>query len=233
MGDDNKAPMGSYVAPKGDPGAGAVPIASFPGPVQDALRELDVHSDGTVRAADVMGAVLAYKDAKSPKPRVSMLVAVLVTMVIVLLLGNFGLSIAVMHIIKDTEVNGDTLTDVHGVPLRTASTDFHVERAAAAGAGPGLMDNASNEMVTVKALPEEVTVALDYGMAIEELREMRDLHFSGGPDIAVQTQVTGFFRNATVLVVKTVRVRCPVVRLGRPGVDGRGSAPSRPPLTKP
>ena len=31
-----------------------------------------------------------------------------------------------------------------------------------------------------------------------------------------------------------VRVRCSVVRLGRPGVDdGRGSAPFAPPLTKP
>ena len=97
---------------------------------------------------------------------------------------------------------GNVLTDIHGVPLATASTDMAIAADASTGA-PALVSKDTNEAVSVHAIDEEVSVQLNYEMPLGELREMRMLGYTNGVN-DFQVAVNGFVRNATALQLITV-----------------------------
>ena len=73
-----------------------VALENFPEPLRPALRELDTNDDGKVQPREILRAVVAYQDAKIKNTRLVMAVTLLVALVVVMLLGNFGLTYAVI-----------------------------------------------------------------------------------------------------------------------------------------
>ena len=91
--------------------------------------------------------------AKGDKKNQSLKLAVIALSIalLIMLAGNFGLTAAVVYMTKDTEVNGNVLTDIHGTPLATASTDMTIASDKMTGA-TALVSKATNEAVSVHAI---------------------------------------------------------------------------------
>lgn len=208
-----------------------VALETFPEPLRPALRELDTNDDGKVQPREILRAVVAYQDAKVKNTRLMMAVTLLVALVVVMLLGNFGLTYAVMELAKDIESNNGALTDTSGNVLQTANADtkiVHLElnSSSTTQTSSALIDRATNQLVTVKAEHDETgesrsfpfppppsfpsltlpkDIQLEYNITRSELRRMKSLYFGGGEnDIDIQSTVTGWHKNQTWLTIKTV-----------------------------
>ena len=183
-----------------------IDVSEFPEVLRPAVGELDLDGDGKIQPSEILQALVLREDviAKGEKKNQSLKLAIIALSIalLIMLAGNFGLTAAVVYMTKDTEVNANVLTDIHGTPLATASTDMTIASDKMTGA-TALVSKATNEAVSVHAIDEETSVQVSYDMPLGELQEMRHLGYASGVN-DFQVAVNGFARNKTVLQLFTV-----------------------------
>ena len=183
-----------------------IDVSEFPEVLRPAVGELDLDGDGKIQPSEILQALVLREDviAKGEKKNQSLKLAVIALSIalLIMLAGNFGLTAAVVYMTKDTEVNANVLTDIHGTPLATASTDMTIASDKMTGA-TALVSKATNEAVSVHAIDEETSAQVSYDMPLGELQEMRHLGYASGVN-DFQVAVNGFARNKTVLQLFTV-----------------------------
>lgn len=114
-----------------------------------------------------------------------------------------------MELAKDVEAQNGQLVDTGGHVLETASSDTKLLNDPDLNV-TALISKATGELVTVKAENDDMDVQLGYNITIANLRSMDTLYFGGGDygtdtgTIDIQSRVTGWYRNATYLTIKTM-----------------------------
>jgi len=107
--------------------------------VVSALAQFDISGDGKVTAKDLMAGAQAIDSLKTQGKFLKRLVLILAGMVVLLLLGTFGLTALAIDLSKETTIKGQSMQTVSGEEVLVGSSDFAVE-------GGKLMDRGSRRL---------------------------------------------------------------------------------------
>jgi len=92
-----------------------------------AIRMMDVDGDGDISADEIIYFVMKEVNEAQKVNQMKKAMTGLIMFVVLLVVGNFGLSIAVAIMTKQTDVSGAEMRDMSGNAVQLASSDFDID----------------------------------------------------------------------------------------------------------
>jgi len=147
-----------------------------------AIKSMDTDGDGNIGADEIIHFVMKEVAGAQKLKKMKTYVMMLAGFIVFLLLGNFGLSISVVYLTKQMEVQeGGVMVDNDGNVVQTASSDFAVDSEGKMVVRAADGDDGAAQDQPLRTAPASKERPLSSRVPDEYIRQVRSVRNSGAP----------------------------------------------------
>lgn len=131
MGSESSPSNVSNILVRAPSGKTWLNLNSLPPEAADYLKPFDLNHDGKIDKEELLSMALKQDQLRLHNDLMKRFIVIALVIIIIMLMGGFGLSFAVYELAKDVEVaTGGVLTEVGThVPIQTANTEIQTDEA--------------------------------------------------------------------------------------------------------